>query len=74
VDEACKTIQEKEDNVNLLFMTAEIFTTKGPDGTFFSISMKLSASMGFTDNIMIQKLKKDWTRQSVHTTTVACNS
>ncbi len=33
VDEACKTIQEKEDKVNLLFMTAGILTTKGPDGT-----------------------------------------
>lgn len=33
VDEACKSIQEKEDKVNLLFMTAGILTTKGPDGT-----------------------------------------
>lgn len=32
VDEACKTIQQKEDKVNLVFMTAGIFTTKGRDG------------------------------------------
>ena len=32
VDDACKTIQEKEDKVNLLFMTAGIFTMKGPNG------------------------------------------
>lgn len=39
VDEACKTIQEKEDKVNLLFMTAGKIAFKGPDGTFFSMSM-----------------------------------
>lgn len=32
VDEACKTIQQKEDKVNLLFMTAGVMTTKGRDG------------------------------------------
>lgn len=34
VDEACKTIQQKEDKVNLVFMTAGIFTTKGRDGEY----------------------------------------
>lgn len=33
VDEACKTIQEKEDKVNLLFLSAGMLTTKGRDGT-----------------------------------------
>jgi hypothetical protein len=33
VDEACKTIQSKEDKVNLLFMSPGIMTTKGRDGT-----------------------------------------
>ena len=32
VDEACKSIQEKEEKVNLLFMTAGMMTTKGRDG------------------------------------------
>lgn len=32
VDEACKTIQSKEDKVNLLFMSPGIMTTKGRDG------------------------------------------
>lgn len=33
VDEACRSIQEKEDKVNLLFLSAGILTTKGRDGT-----------------------------------------
>lgn len=32
VDEACQSIQQQEDKVNLLFMTAGVMTTKGPDG------------------------------------------
>lgn len=32
VDEVCKTIQQKENHINLLFMTVGIFTTKGRDG------------------------------------------
>jgi hypothetical protein len=32
VDEACKAIQAKEEKVNLLFLSAGIFTAKGRDG------------------------------------------
>jgi NAD(P)-dependent dehydrogenase (short-subunit alcohol dehydrogenase family) len=34
VDEACRTIQEKEDKVNVLVLSSGIFTTKGRDGMF----------------------------------------
>jgi NADP-dependent 3-hydroxy acid dehydrogenase YdfG len=36
VDEACKLIQEKEEKVNLLFMTAGMMTTKGRDGIHYT--------------------------------------
>lgn len=42
VDEACKTIQEKEEKVNLLFMTAGILTTKGPNGTYKTLDISIS--------------------------------
>lgn len=36
VDEACRDIQEKEEKVNLLFLSSGILTTKGRDGTYSS--------------------------------------
>lgn len=33
VDETCKAIQEKEDKVNLLFLSTGMLTTKGREGT-----------------------------------------
>jgi NADP-dependent 3-hydroxy acid dehydrogenase YdfG len=37
VDQACKTIQAKEEKVNLLVLSAGILTTKGRDGAFFRL-------------------------------------
>ncbi|KAJ6185288.1 hypothetical protein N7519_006589 [Penicillium mononematosum] len=42
VDEACRTIQEKEEKVNLLFLSSGILTTKGRDETEEGLDMKLS--------------------------------
>ncbi|KAJ6017357.1 hypothetical protein N7451_000736 [Penicillium sp. IBT 35674x] len=42
VDEACKSIQEKEEKVNLLFMTAGMMTTKGRDETDEGLDKKFS--------------------------------
>ncbi|KAJ5898824.1 hypothetical protein N7495_003568 [Penicillium taxi] len=61
VDEACKTIQEKEEKINLLFMSAGILTTKGPDETDEGIDKKFSlhyySRMRFLANMLPQLTK-----------------
>ncbi|KAJ5637885.1 hypothetical protein N7490_007764 [Penicillium lividum] len=61
VDEACKSIQEKEEKVNLLFMTAGIMTTKGRDETDEGLDKKLSlhyySRMRFAMNLLPQLTK-----------------
>ncbi|KAJ5814615.1 hypothetical protein N7474_006392 [Penicillium riverlandense] len=58
VDEACKTIQSKEDKINLLFMSPGIMTTKGRDETDEGVDKKLSlhyyARMRFLVNLLPQ--------------------
>ncbi|KAL2823202.1 hypothetical protein BDW59DRAFT_100233 [Aspergillus cavernicola] len=58
VDEACRSIQEKEEKVNLLFMSSGIFTTKGRDETEEGLDKKLSlhyySRMRFLTNLLPQ--------------------
>ncbi|KAF2022229.1 NAD(P)-binding protein [Aaosphaeria arxii CBS 175.79] len=55
VDDACKEIKEKEQKVNLLFMTAGYLTTKGRDETIEGLDKKFSlhyyARMRFIDQL-----------------------
>ncbi|KAJ5949419.1 hypothetical protein N7454_001003 [Penicillium verhagenii] len=61
VDEACKSIQEQEEKVNLLFMTAGTMTTKGRDETDEGLDKKLSlhyySRMRFAMNLLPQLTK-----------------
>ncbi|KAL3458078.1 hypothetical protein BJX64DRAFT_267402 [Aspergillus heterothallicus] len=56
VDEACRTIQEKEGKVNLLVMSSGIFTTRGRDETSEGLDKKLTlhyyARMRFISNLL----------------------
>ncbi|KAJ5231824.1 uncharacterized protein N7469_006412 [Penicillium citrinum] len=58
VDEACKSIQQKENKINLLFMSAGIFTTKGRDETDEGLDKKFSlhyySRMRFLVNLLPQ--------------------
>ncbi|KAJ6015999.1 hypothetical protein N7540_010590 [Penicillium herquei] len=58
VDDACKSIQEKEEKVNLLFMTVGTMTTKGRDETDEGLDKKLSlhyySRMRFATNLLPQ--------------------
>ncbi|CAI7612820.1 short-chain dehydrogenase/reductase [Penicillium manginii] len=58
VDEVCKTIQQKENHINLLFMTVGIFTTKGRDETDEGLDKKFSLNyysrMRFLFNLLPQ--------------------
>ncbi|KAL2853173.1 hypothetical protein BJX68DRAFT_52840 [Aspergillus pseudodeflectus] len=58
VDEACRTIQEKEDKVNVLVLSSGIFTTKGRDETSEGLDKKLTlhyyARMRFISNLLPQ--------------------
>lgn len=70
VDQACKEIQAKEEKINLLVLSAGILTTKGRDGMFFSFRGHVSTSL----MNKFQRPMKDWIRNSVSITTLACVS
>ncbi|OGE48571.1 hypothetical protein PENARI_c027G10247 [Penicillium arizonense] len=61
VDEACKAIQAKEEKVNLLFLSAGMFTAKGRDETDEGLDKKLSlhyySRMRFLSNLLPQLTK-----------------
>lgn len=71
VDQACKEIQAKEDKINLLVLSAGILTTKGRDGMFFFFLFAATYQPLMNKS---QRPMKDWIRNSVSITTLACVS
>ncbi|KAE8381492.1 short-chain dehydrogenase/reductase [Aspergillus bertholletiae] len=63
VDEACHTIQQKEERLNLLFLSPGVATTKGRDETDEGLDKKLSlhyyARMRFVANLLPQLTKAE---------------
>ncbi|PWY70810.1 short-chain dehydrogenase/reductase [Aspergillus sclerotioniger CBS 115572] len=61
VDNACKAIQQKEDKVNILFLSPGVGTTKGRDETDEGLDRKLNlhyySRMRFVTNLLPQLIK-----------------
>lgn len=72
VDQTCKEIQAKEDKINLLVLSAGILTTKGRDGMFLYFDFRAHLSTSLMNKS--QRPMRDWIRNSVSITTLACVS